>query len=49
MILFYGCISLNSLPDIYQWNTSNVTDMNGIFSGCSSLNLLPNLGNWNTS
>ena len=24
--MFYGCSSLNSLPDISKWDTKNVTD-----------------------
>ncbi len=26
-----------SLPDISKWNTSNVTDMSGMFYGCNTL------------
>ena len=29
--LFYDCESLSSLPDISNWNNSNVTNMNRIF------------------
>ena len=31
--LFYGCNSLLSLPDISDWNMSNVEDMSGLFYG----------------
>ena len=40
--MFSGCNSLNSLPDISKWDTSNVIDMKGMFSGCSLLNKLNN-------
>ena len=29
--MFSGCSSLSSLPDISNWNTNNVTNMNGMF------------------
>jgi len=29
--MFYNCSSLNSLPDISKWNTSNVKNMSSIF------------------
>ena len=46
--MFYYCGSLNSLPDISNWNTSNVTDMSYMFFNCSSLKSLPDISNWNT-
>ena len=33
--MFYGCSSLSSLPDISNWNTNNVTDMNYMFYECN--------------
>ena len=33
--MFYGCSSLNNLPDISKWDTKNVTDMSYMFSGCN--------------
>ena len=33
--MFSWCSSLNSLPDISNWNTTNVTDMSCMFYGCS--------------
>ena len=47
--MFYGCISLISLPDLSKWNTSNVENMSFMFSRCNSLNSLPDLSKWNTS
>ena len=41
--MFYLCSSLKEL-NLSNFNTNNVTDMNGMFSGCSSLNEL-NLNN----
>ena len=43
--IFTGCESLNSLPDISNWNTANVTNMNYMFNGCKSLNNLPDISN----
>ena len=39
--MFYGCSSLNSLPNISNWNTANVTNMSYMFSWCSSLKNIP--------
>ena len=47
--IFYKCSSLSSLPDISNWNTSNIIDMSCMFEGCSSLSTLPDISNWNTS
>ena len=38
--MFKGCEKLKSLPDIFKWNTSNVTNMNGMFGECSELRTL---------
>ena len=35
--IFDGCLSLISLPDISNWNTSYINDMSCIFRGCESL------------
>ena len=35
--MFYNCSSLKLLPDISNWDTSNVSNMENMFSGCSSL------------
>ena len=29
--MFYGCSSLNNLPDISKWDTKNVKDMSSMF------------------
>ena len=39
--MFYGCESLNSLPDISKWDTSNVNDMSGMFGECLSTINIP--------
>ena len=40
---------MNSLPDISKWNTSNATNMSGLFSWCDSLVSLPDISKWNTN
>ena len=35
--MFYRFQSLISLPDISEWNTSNVKDINRIFYGCINI------------
>ena len=47
--MLYECNSLISLPDISEWNTSNVKDMSKMFSGFNLLISLPNISKWNTS
>ena len=47
--MFYGCISLKSLPDLSKWDTSKVTDMSGMFTHCRSLTSFPSISNWDTS
>ena len=46
--MFYGCKSLNNLPDISKWNTKKVTNMSYMFSDCKSLNNLPDISKWDT-
>ena len=46
--LFDRCTALISLPDIENWNTSNITDMSFAFSGCSSLKSFDGISQWNT-
>ena len=46
--MFWGCISLISLPDISKWNTINVTNIGSLFNQCKSLALLPDISKWNT-
>ena len=47
--MFSGCSSLLSLPDISNFNTSNVNNMYRMFYGCNSLISLPDISKWNTS
>ena len=37
------------LPDISEWNISNVNNMSGMFYDCSSLLSLPDISKWDTS
>ena len=46
--LFKNC-TLSKIPDISNWNISNVINMSGIFTGCTILKSLPDLSKWNTS
>ena len=46
--MFFGCVSLLSLPDISKWNTSNITNMSYLFYWCS-LPSLPDISTWDTS
>ena len=43
--MFYGCSSLKEL-NLSNFNTNNVTNMNGMFYDCSSLKQI-NLSNFN--
>ena len=47
--IFNECTTLDSIPDINQWNTFNVTDMSNMFDKCESLSSLPDLSKWDTS
>ena len=44
--LLYKCESLISLPDISEWDTSNVNYMSFMFEGCNSLKSLPDISKW---
>ena len=37
------------IPDISNWNTSNLENLEYAFEECSSLISLPNISNWDTS
>ena len=44
-----GSFRLESIPDISNLNTMNITNMSDIlFYGCSSLTTLPDISKWNT-
>lgn len=45
---FNGCKNMTTC-DLDKLDTSNVTDMYGMFSGCSSLTSVGDLSGWNTS
>ena len=46
--IFDNCNDLISLPDISEWNTSNIKDMSYMFSNCTSLNSFDGISKWNT-
>ena len=39
--MFSGCGSLKYLPDISNWDTKKVANMNNMFDGCSCLKSYP--------
>ncbi len=45
---FYNTRALTTI-DLSNWDTSNVTDMSGMFNNASLLNNVGDLSNWNTS
>ena len=47
--MFMACNSIELLPNISKWDTSNVTNIEGMFALCNSLKSYPDLSNWNTS
>ena len=47
--LFEGCLSLISIPDISNWDITNVADISDIFSKCYSLISMPNISKWKFS
>ena len=40
--------SIISLPDISEWNTEKVIDINSMFYDCTLLESLPDISKWNT-
>ena len=49
ILIFSGCFSLISIPNISKWDISNVTNMLGLFEVCIKLISLPDISKWNTS
>ena len=47
--LFEGCILLETLEGISDWNIRNVTDIRGLFYNCLSLKKISNITNLDTS
>jgi surface protein len=46
--MFKNCDTLSALPDIGKWDTSNVTNMSGLFWKCSTVIHISNsIENWN--
>ena len=48
-MMFFGCNSLLSLPDISKWNTSNVEYTSNMFYRCYSLISFPDISKWKTN
>ena len=44
--MFYSCSSLKSIPDISNWSTENIKNLDSIFEKCSSLSSIPNISKW---
>ena len=47
--MFCGCKYLLSFHEISKMNTTNVTDVGGVFKNCLSLKSLPDISKWNTN
>lgn len=45
--MFFGCSAITDIPNINQWDVSNVTDMTNMFNSATNFNA--NISNWNTS
>lgn len=45
--MFSACFILDSIPNINQWNVSNVTDMMGLFNNCYIFN--DDISSWDVS
>jgi len=45
--MFSGCKLLTALPDISEWNFTNVNNIEFMFCGCTSLELLSDISKWN--
>jgi len=41
--IFEGCTSLSSIPNISNWETEGVEEMDNLFKGCITLAYLPNV------
>ena len=46
--MFNGYARLSLLPDISNWDISNVTNMSSMLADCTSLISLPDISKWNT-
>ena len=46
--IFENCINLNSIPNIFYWNTINVKNMSSLFNGCKSLISIAKESSWKT-
>lgn len=44
--MFYGCLSVSTIPNANSWNTRNVYDMSSMFYGAKAFN--QDIGSWNT-
>ena len=47
--MFSNCCTLIDLPDISEWDTSNVNNMKCMFYYCEGLSRLSNISKWDTS
>ena len=45
--IFASCKSLKGLPDISEWKTNNVKNIECLFQNCSSLVYIPSISKWN--
>jgi len=47
--MFNECSLFEFLPDISNWNTSNIELVRSLFFGCSSLKKIPDISKWDIS
>ena len=47
--VFFGCVSLTSIPDISKWNTTNVNNIGFLFGLCQSIEYLPDISIWDST
>jgi surface protein len=47
--MFEGCETINALPNISNWNTDSLTDINHMFYLCTALAVMPDISRWNIS
>ena len=47
--MFRNCKSLQEIPDISKWKTSNIKDMSRLFQDCIKIQKIPDISKWDLS